>query len=539
MLQIISALLKDLKNESPFLLSEYFGPFMVFGQFDVVFGYHIRNIDHGARLFYAILDTINRYLSGARLGPIRDFHRILAFEWAHDHIPSNDQPCLSYFSVKMNYSSRNHPNNLHVSELIERMGKHVSRMGKHGVLYKVLGTLSWNEVMILVYGNSYDKLVSLARMLRKSGLVSNLTPLLLRDPNFSVAMPESWWFMSQLAPLSCIQPTKFQRLLDSQHLSHAHSIESLNDYIVAVKFRDGAMIDSFLESVQQIKGLEYTNSGFYRMTRAIDLNGEMSKARPSSMKEGSRRRLDSKEVIEKLSEISGMPIARRKLMALLTQVRVLRGIPKLLYLFPDKLISSVEYLVKETSMSDDTINYYISELSMAITERLSGVQMDVLVGKDLGFLEKHGGFQRLVLACESMIQRIYSIYLDREVKRSFPEGDQPQLFVFFDYGARLSSDIPAEILGHGIDANLPIIIRLRMLRYKPWLWITGVREVSKLVYYISGNRLPLEVLQDDPNVTAFSDEFVRHFLTYENFRKLLAEELDFFSRQSDFYPRPR
>jgi hypothetical protein len=547
-MKLVSELLEDLSGQPRSLLVGHFGPFVVYGQFDIVFGYCIENIDHGARLFYAMLDTINDCLTSAQYGPIRDFHRIVAFEWDHHITPPREMPCLAYFTAKMNYIMGRNSERLRVSDLIETLTTSGDENKSQSLYYRILGTLCWNEVMVLIYGYSYENLSSIIRKLPQTGIVSHLTPLILRDPSSNLSLPNSWWLVSQLSPMSCVQAVDIRDIIPNTNIEKIYSVESLNDYIIATKFSNSASVDPFVESLARIPGLEYTNSGLYTITNAITPDsGKTCGSSPSPPVKLSPRKLEGGKVFANLEKITNMPIARRKLKALLTQVKILQGIGRLSYLFPEKLIRSIEYLEKDSYMSDDTINYYITELSMAITERLAGVQMDVLVGKDLGFLEKHGGFQRVLLACESLLQRLYSAYLDKKVGSTFKSGNEPPLFVFFDYGARLSSEIPAEILGHGMDENLPVIIRLRMLRYKPWLWITGVRELGKLLYFITGTGNPLEVLQDDPEVASFSDLFLRQFLIYENFKKVLAEELGFFVRRpylsrntpNRYYVRPQ
>ena len=222
-------------------------------------------------------------------------------------------------------------------------------------------------------------------------------------------------------------------------------------------------------------------------------------------------------------------ISYRKLLALRTQLNIIINDKQNRYIFQENLINSIDFLLnKIDKLSEETVQYYISEYGAAIKERLAGSQLDTSNHK--GFYYKSAGYQRLMLSCESLVLKCYFMYLEKVMNVAADFASRPVIFILFDYGARLSTKIPSEVIRLGLEENIPIILRLKMLKYKPWLWVTALREMARILYFISQGITPLEIFSEDPKIDAYTDSFLFHFLTEKNFLNVIKEELNYFEK---------
>ncbi|MFW9972512.1 MAG: hypothetical protein ACFFDF_20165, partial [Candidatus Odinarchaeota archaeon] len=234
------------------------------------------------------------------------------------------------------------------------------------------------------------------------------------------------------------------------------------------------------------------------------------------------------EIDKNYKTILKSSISKRKLLALKTQVEMILNVPTLRDVLPRNIIKSLDFLMTE-NFDDSSIQHYISEFTSAISERLSGAQLDTLIGKDIGFIERHGSYQRLLFACESLIIFCFNLYCRLMVPEL--KNRKPVIFIFFDYGARLSPEMPPQSVVLRSFSNTPIVIRLKMLKYKPWLWCTGLRELAKILYIYDTKKAVLELISEDPEVEIYSNNFLRHFYIKENYRRIIAEEIGLFNKE--------
>jgi hypothetical protein len=524
-------LLEMLKTKDSDFLTMSIGPLFVFGQYDILFIIGTSDLARGNRLFYTIIEYLNNLYPES----IRDFYKTIGFEWLNDTNTEDKLNNLAYANLKFKYPAIRTLKNELLTETIQRTITNYIKDNDLGLFLRIFGSFSWNELTFLLRGSSYESIFKLSEVMNKNKLIADSTVILLRDiasPSIKLPkLPRNSVLLTQLYFHNDASANLFLGTLRSRKLSVHDILKSFQHTIIRFDIKDVESIDSFWALLYTCQGIEYSKTTLYS---PIDKRSDLCKvAKPKEHKIRDTIVSQYDKFTQILDEIESASVSKRKLLALRTQLKILSNITQFRYILPDNIIKSIDYLLNETSdISEETIQYYISEYTAAVNERIAGAQLDAIIGKDIGFLERHASYQRLVLSCESLILKCYMLYIEKVLELDVDFANRPILFIFFDYGARMSNEIPSEIISQGVRENMPIILRLKMLKYKPWLWITGLRELSKLIYYLKEGMPPLDIFADESKLTSFSDNFICHFITKDNFKKLLKEELGYFEEKS-------
>jgi len=165
-------------------------------------------------------------------------------------------------------------------------------------------------------------------------------------------------------------------------------------------------------------------------------------------------------------------IAQEKLEALRLQLAILRNDPRFRYLVPQPLLNSLQWLEegKETYPEGD-IQGYIVTLQHVFQQRLAGTYPASSTGIVTGYADGFGGFQRILLAAESLLGRAMHMMLPNILEKQ-------QIFVLFDHLGVHEADLSIYKEVRRLSQQAPIIVRLTCLKYEPWSWHRGIRDIA-------------------------------------------------------------
>ena len=518
------------------LVVDYFGPYSVFGQYDLMFSFSTKDLIDGDRYLYSLLDYFNRDEDNIL---IKDFHKFLAFKWDFKYNTCNNLPCIAYSMIKHNYKKTAKTKRILSTYALHRDLVDFVKLKKNnynlisseevGLNFEFLGALAWYECMVFYYGYNIDSLYEVDKYLRKHENVQAVNTTLLLDKNNRwtknlILGNNKYFFVTQLAKDPIPNDSNLSNLKKSIN-SNLLFQNSWNHKTITIELTPAVDLDKYIYNLQNFPNVKYTKSFIARkheLTDVEDYKNHRLKTPRCKLPNPDFHLID-----EYYKKILNNSISKRKLLALKSQVKMIRDVPTLRNVLPKNLIKSLDFLMRQ-NFDDSTIQHYISEFTSAISERLAGAQLDTIIGKDIGFLERHGSYQRLLFACESLILNCFNIYCRLRVPAL--KEKKPVLFIFFNYGARLSPEIPPQTTVLRTFSDTPIVIRLKMLKYKPWLWCTGLRELAKIVYIHETKRAVLELISEDPEVENFGNNFIRHFFLKDSFKRIIAEEMDFFQK---------
>ncbi len=519
------------------------------GQYDVVFGLPGPTVPDTSRRLYAILDTLNICLPGA----LRDFYRSVLFEWdlstldvdISQYNPLSDNSegqLLAYVTIKyQNLKDRTQYDKLAAATILNELNQIISDQNKYKsnkshihLKFRAFGSLSWNELILFCYGTDYRSVNNLCGAYRASEYTTSKKWNYVLDPTKkSYTFQKEMYIHTQVFPSSAFFSRTADKFLTKYNFTPKNIVWSHNHGILIYKPHNIYNFRLFFSELCSLPGLEYTNSSVYRSAKDIASENTYDSDKeyaPASYWSSCTNKNTLSVYKDTLNRIEIHSIPRRKLMAMKSEIEIIKGISDYKHIFQENITQSLDFLIDRVGQfSDETVQYYISEFSAALQDKIAGSQLDVIIGKDVGFLEQHGNYPRLTFACEAFFNRCLNIYL-KHINKDMSSDMKPVLLAFFDYGSRLSNEMPPEIISRGIDINLPIVIRLNMSRYKPWLWAIGLRQLSKLVF-LKDKFYVYQLVSEDPNVSQFGDRFIRQFFSAGNLARILQEELGFFKSQ--------
>ncbi len=471
-----------------------------FGQYDVLAGIACPDLSRTSRIIYSTVDLINTKL------PVLDFAFTFAYEITSHNVKSQT---LGYINIKFKYPYTRINTETISLGIINELKQTTQRKGIE-VGFRFFGSLGWHEMFIIVYGKQGEHLFELEEIINRQ--CKNI-----RTTNITCAsdrLDEIEFGTDLDVDIHISNDGKLGTSLDNT--PGLETYRSLNHSIINIPLHGNQKF--VYKQLWADNDLKFTRSIIKRKLK-IDSSDKAKIIDTISF--------TSNNIKDGVLRLESKPIAHRKLAAVLTDMAILRNNEEFKYIIPEKLFLFVSNLLDTGGLSDKTVQYYSSEIESILTERLAGGLHEVILGKDAGFFSKRNSYQRLLLACESLIETCYELYCSEVLV-----PDNKSIYVFFDYGSRLSTEIPYEILKEKNRIQIPLIIRLRQLKYKPWLWMTALKELAKLIYSHDKIEEYLQVALGGDKIESFKYTLLRHFLTQSNFSKLLLEHKQAYRKTS-------
>jgi hypothetical protein len=233
----------------------------------------------------------------------------------------------------------------------------------------------------------------------------------------------------------------------------------------------------------------------------------------------------------------------RKLRALQRSIITLRNTPHFDNMIPQDLPDSLDRILslyEDGELQRSALLYFISEIQDALDERIAGAELDPM--EPLPPILRHAaGVQRLISACETMLALAYEFSTDQMFNDArnplATDVKTPIILCFFDYNPAAPPRPPPDFHTHAAAAQLPIVVRMPLLRYKPWLWPLGLASLAEFVVprlTSPASRPPLGI-ESAPLSTLEIDRFVDRFMfiTRANYAELLSHHLNVVAPDGD------
>ncbi len=511
------------------------GPFLAFGDHDVVFTVTCDTLDGGARFVYDLIDCINRQTPV----PIVDFMKIPGFVWQDEHSALTEPPlgALAYVHVKLRDGPEYYRRDKLLTESVLSWvaGPAQAIPGLSDI--RVLGGLGWDECLCVLFGTDHSAALTFAREISRLNEVSctSTIPVLavpsLDEEGFGVA---AGTYRNADHPLEaiCFASTREHEVIEraAQH-GFSPTCLAFGHYSYMYRVRTVSVVDAMRFVItfdEMAPRVAHSTALLFPQACGEQQSSDQPLQVPLPPKEdweGFRATRKTRRTEQ---------VAVRKLRAIASQLRSAAGNPQVPQAVPIQLESAIAVLLeeyREKGITDVSLQYFMSELRSALHQRLKGSMVGAFMGRLHGLYEQYGGEQRLVIACEALLTECFRFYSeDGGGKKRRAAAAVPLFLVCFGGSPGGQADLPSELYGLGLEDRVPIVVRLPMWKYSPWMWAAGLRVVGRWLrdsgLAKSSRQTGAVAVRDVLTRRVASDEFVCNFLTKRNYKRLLAAEFN-------------
>ena len=441
--------------------------FYLLGKYDV--GAVLTGTDLGAisRLSYLILQQLEDHCPGS----LRDFTRIPAFRWPV-RVRVAEKPTVGIIQVKLTHPLMSFRDK--GSTLIEA----ISALDSYN--FSLYGGLAWYEIIIDLKGASFDTIPRfLARIVDAAPnrkLIGEISTIPAWEPhkeyrhfsmNLSLSLKFHDFMKYDLIRQSIPEAVPSLGFVDLQVAKHVSSIKDIETCLSALEDRDDSI------------GVRRYSSNLQFSSDKLPLSPESSFAASSSVQRASNAPSDSISSPGVESNVVDTSFHRNKttlherIDAVRTQIQVLRNDNRFRYLIQSRLLDTLEALEFDSPSfhSPSDVAGYISTLRHAIHQRLAGTYPTAATGIVTGYADGYGGYQRIILAAEALLSRCLKIMLGGVFRI-------PPVLVLFDQRGLHQYDFNIYEAVRKVNKGAPLIVRLKMLKYEPWYWHRGIRDIA-------------------------------------------------------------
>lgn len=432
--------------------------FYILGKYDI--GAILTGLDLGAvsRLSYLIVQQIEKRCRGA----VRDFTRIPAFRWAVPSRPLGEKPIVGLVQIKLSCPLMSFRDKGFT--LIEA----IARVRTYS--FSLFGGLAWYEVILSLGGGSFntipkflEKVVDVAPNKKLIGEISTI-------PAWEPHRQYSDFDMELSVSLKFHDFEKYGTI--RQNLPGASPSLGFVDLQTNHRVFSISDVDNFLAKTEDRNsniGVRRYSSNLIFSTKLLP-KGKPSQPQTTKPDFVGQMPTHTARVDTDFSRLAST--LHERIDAVKSQIQVLRNDPRFRYLIPPGLLQTLENLEFDSPFySPSDVSGYISTLRHVIHQRLAGTYPTAATGIVTGYADGYGGYQRIILAAEALLARSLRIMLGGIFRI-------PPMLVLFDQRGLHQYDFNIYEAVRKATKGAPLIVRLQALKYEPWYWHRGIRDIA-------------------------------------------------------------
>jgi hypothetical protein len=432
------------------------------GKYDLAIPLEGENLAILSRAAYNLLAVLEKELPGS----VVDFLKIPAFRWGGFSLTPSPPNSVALVQIKLKRPLQAFANKRTVLKALAALSSDFT--------FDLWGGLSWHEIIVDLAGPNFHTVpeffVALFQDKYVRRNVSEYSSIPVWNPR---ARYQHFEFRLQQLLKATDYDKSLQNLdsddalearlgfIDLASTSTVHSIEDLE-----------AKLQLYEEGAPLVGRKKYSSVLLFT-PRMIWEERRKASLKPSD-DSGAPALLDKKQA-EALRQGFGVKldnIVKEKLEALIIQLKILRNDARFKYLIPPSLLKSLESLeVEKESYPEEDIQGYIVTLQHVFQQRLAGTYPASSTGIITGYADGFGGFQRIILAAETLLSRSMRMMLPNIVKKQ-------KVLVLFDHLGVHEADLSIYEEVRRLSKQAPIIVRLTGLKYEPWSWHRGIRDIA-------------------------------------------------------------
>lgn len=515
-------------------VTSFDGPYITLGQHDLFLQIYGTRVDAMMRSFYAMIDT----LLGFSDLYVRDFVKTIGFTWldpAADDIVQELPPVAHMFvKYRLPLESSAHHDSL-IVDRIRQVTRRWIQEHQPSIECRLFGHFSWHETSVAVYGGSYSDACKIRDEILSIRQVWDVTviPFLVEANDGACSGLSSGHSAAYPVYLETLLKGDYSRIHTptGDGKVRIQAVNTLGPFGRRVRYK----CSSAAEAVSVLRALSCDPyvQGVASMVEAgrVDPRGLRPDAKHKQAELPPRPKYA--DVASSLGKridhlCAHRTIVARKFEATKTQISVVRSSAQYRYVVPKVLEEAIDLLLKE-DIDEEVLEFYFREIRQSLQQRLAGSGLGGNCGNAVGIFERFGGYQEFALACESLLIRCYRYFVMARFETDLDKVGSPIFLVSFDYGLHYWTGTPSEVYKVGIQHNLPIVVRLPLVKYRPYLWINGLRELANWIFclYQASSVEDKLFLDRETNraLERFADTLVCSFISKKHYARLLGEQL--------------
>lgn len=432
----------------------------VIGKYDLALPLEGEGLQVLSRAAYNVLAFLEQHLPGS----VVDYLKVPAFRWGGFSLSPSPVNSVALVQIKLKRPLRTFAEKKTVLKAVAALSSRFT--------FDLWGGLSWHEIIVDLAGPNFHTV-----------------------PEFFVALFQDQYARKNVSEYSSI-PVWNHRARYEDFDFRLHQLLKATDYEKSLQNLDSddtlearlGFIDlATTSSVSTIKELEtrlreYEESAYQVGRKKYSsvlvftprfIREDRSEPAPPPAKPALSPRPDArlaKEVRRGLGH--KLNIVKEQLEALKLQLTILHNDPRFRYLVPRSLLNSLQGLEEgKESYPEGDIQGYIVTLQHVFQQRLAGSYPASSTGIVTGYADGFGGFQRILLAAECLLGRAMRMMLPNIL-------ESQQIFVLFDHLGVHEADLSIYKEVRRLSQQAPIIVRLTCLKYEPWSWHRGIRDIA-------------------------------------------------------------
>ncbi len=440
----------------------------ILGKYDLLLPLEGPSISILTRVGYNIISSLEQKFPNS----VHDFTRIPAFRWKGLSSPESCHNSVAFVEIKLRKPLQSFADNKttvlkSVAELRRRFS------------FRVYGGLSWHEVIIDLAGPNFHTVTDFFKALTANPLASGRIVEYSTIPAWN---PDCDYQPFNFRLRQQLKATDYTKSVETLHLL-PHEKSELDAHLGFIDLTSSHEVCSIAELESQLQFYQQRGAEFGVRKYSSFLTFEADIYKPQQTQtagadsqaplyntvgpDRNRARRADRDLADKLDNV-----VKEKVEALKIQLRILRNDLRFRYLIPSHLLECLDSLdLSERFYPEADIQGYIATLQHLVLQRLAGTYPASSTGIITGYADGFGGYQRILLAAESLIGRAMRMMLPDMVE------DQ-QILIIFDYPGIHQVDLSIYEQVRQLYAKAPIIVRLTCLKYEPWSWHRGIKDIA-------------------------------------------------------------
>jgi hypothetical protein len=435
----------------------------VLGKYDLALIIHGNDFGGIARFCYNTIAHIEYCFPNSVL----DYYKIPFFKWDIEDLnkikSGVTKKTIAFIQIKLK-------DPIHIFPLKERSILDVISEFTNFELSLFCG-LSWHEILIDFHGDSLRELNGFVECLLDceeiSSRIAELSTILMWEPNGEYEVS----FESYLNVILKINDYRIYKLPRDENAQY-RAFFGFTDIINIHKVTSFDQIRNVLLSYE----LKQDNLGLKKFSSALSFDKKINYYDSFQANKSKIVRATNKLKFERITysdQPNRINIVAEKVNALYYKIKMLKNEKRFSYLIPDELITTLDLLLKLPQDFDESdVEGYIIMVEYAIQQRLWGIYPLSEIGLITSYADGYGGFQRILLACETLLYRSLEM-MNIGIKKL------PPILIFFDQTGlhELDFSIYESIQKHYDKA--PIVVRIPGFKYQPWFWHKGIWVIAE------------------------------------------------------------
>lgn len=467
-----SEIKKLLENEKKIVIDSKI--FNAFGKHDLICFLYSEKLEELIDVVYLLVHFVDG---------IRDYSKIAGFNWCN--ISNNSRSNNKIFPlcitlIKLDLINSNSNTIETIVNVIKKIENEINNLDGERIFVEINGCFGWHELSCVFHSESYKSISDFIEKLRQYTKDNTLS--IWSTSTIPLVHPTKLIKESECAAVLVYCKPGWDAYTRDWLKQRNYSIVAkfgIYDFVVSPPTGIKIPFKKILEIKHECKGVRDTAT--FIMTDTLNEKNKDTEKMPKEVNvihSTVSPEQDFKERKEQFdTEREKGNIISLKLLAFETICKMLRRTSIYSYLLPPNLESMIEEVRKNIKFPIFQ-NEFLKHMRYMFQQRFSGSQVEGLLGIEGGLLEQMGGYQKMVLASESipymslknkeLLQKLLP-----DVKSENNLDTLSNIFIVFEHDPGFSGHC------YTFDGEEAEILHMPMVKYNPFFWIFSLHEIGE------------------------------------------------------------